>query len=83
MTAVVAGEQLWAISELMAAAVDFAERARVQEARRDLARPGTAMFHQHAHSATLWRSAESRLRGQVRALELGLDGVGDAGPDPR
>ena len=83
MTAVVAGEQLWAISELMAAAVDFAERARVQEARRDLARPGTAMFHQHAHSATLWRSAENRLRGQVRALELGLDGVGDAGPDPR
>jgi hypothetical protein len=80
MTAVVAGEQLWAISELMAAAVDFAERARVQEARRDLARPGTAIFHQHAHSATLWRSAENRLRGQVRALELGLDGTGDAGP---
>jgi hypothetical protein len=77
MTAVRADEQIWAISQLMAAAVDFAERARVQEARRDLARPGTVVFHQHAHSATLWRAAEDRLRGQVRALELGLDSIGD------
>jgi hypothetical protein len=77
MTATRAGEQLWAISELIAAAVDFAERARVEEARRDLARPGTAVFHQHAHSATLWRSAEDRLRGRVRALELDLDSTGD------
>lgn len=79
MTAVGAGDQLWAISQLMAAAVDFAERARVQEARRDLALPGTVVFHQHAHSATLWRSAEDRLRGQVRALELGLDSIEDDG----
>jgi hypothetical protein len=76
MTAVRAGEH-WAFSELMAAADDFAERARVQETRRDLARPGTVVFHQYAHSATLWRAAEDRLRGQVRALELGAAGIGD------
>ena len=67
----------WAFSELMAAADDFAERARVQEARRDLARPGTVVFHQYAHSATLWRAAEDRLRGQVRAFELGAAGIDD------
>ncbi|HEV2798041.1 MAG TPA: hypothetical protein VGV65_10520 [Nocardioides sp.] len=80
MTAVGAGEQLWAISQLMAAADDFSQRAQVEEARRDLARPGTVVFHQHAHSATLWRSAEHRLRGQVRALELGPDTTGDEEP---
>jgi hypothetical protein len=78
MTAVRASEH-WALSELMAAADDFAERARVQEARRDLARPGTVVFHQYAHSATLWRAAEDRLRGQFRALELGAAGIGDDG----
>ena len=70
MTAVTADQRPSAISELMAAADDFAERARLQEARRDLARPGTGVFHQHAHSATLWRLAEERLRTQVRELEL-------------
>ena len=59
-----------AISELIAAADDFAERARMQEACRDRARPGTGVFHQHAHSATLWRQAEQRLRAQVRELEV-------------
>ncbi|PKH44288.1 hypothetical protein SAMN05192575_102331 [Nocardioides alpinus] len=59
-----------AISELVAAADDFAQSARLQEACRDRSRPGTGVFHQHAHSATLWRQAEERLRTQVRALEL-------------
>lgn len=59
-----------AISELIAAAEDFAERARLQEACRDRARPGTGVFHQHAHSATLWRQAEERLRTQVHELEI-------------
>jgi len=58
------------ISELVAAAEDFAKCARVEEARRDRARPGTGVYHQHAHSATLWRQAEVRLRTQVRELEL-------------
>lgn len=70
MTAVTADERPSAISELIAAADDFAERARLQEARRDLSRPGTGVFHQHAHSATLWRQAEDRLRTQIRELEL-------------
>ena len=73
MTAVTADQRPSAISELMAAADDFAERARLQEARRDQSRPGTGVFHQHAHSATLWRLAEERLRTQVRALELRSD----------
>lgn len=62
--------QTSAISELVAAAEDFARRARLAEACRDRARPGTGVFHQHAHSATLWRQAEGRLRTQVRELEL-------------
>jgi hypothetical protein len=70
MTTVTADERPSAISELIAAADDFAERARAQEVRRDLSRPGTSVFHQHAHSATLWRLAEDRLRTQVRELEL-------------
>ena len=63
-------QQASAISQLVAAADDFAERARLAEAHRDLARPGTGVFHQHAHSATLWHQAEERLRVQVRELEL-------------
>ena len=67
-------QQASAISQLGAAADDFAERARLAEAHRDRARPGTGVFHQHAHSATLWRQAEQRLRGQVRELELSSGG---------
>lgn len=59
-----------AITELIAAADDFAQRARLQETLRDRARPGTAVFHQHAHSATLWHQAEERLRAQARELAL-------------
>ena len=59
-----------AINELVAAADDFAQRARVQETSRDRARPGTGVFHQHAHSATLWRLAEQRLRTRIVELEL-------------
>lgn len=62
------------IRELVAAAEDFAERARAEEARRDQARPGTGVLHHHAHSATLWRQAEVRLRTQVRELELSSGG---------
>lgn len=58
------------IRQLVAAAEDFAERARAEETLRDRARPGTGVFHVHAHSATLWRQAEVRLRTQVRELEL-------------
>ncbi|HSU02030.1 MAG TPA: hypothetical protein VLK03_05730 [Nocardioides sp.] len=57
-----------AVGALLAAADDFAERARVQEACRDRSRPGTAVFHQHAHSATLWRMAEAQLRMQASGL---------------
>jgi hypothetical protein len=67
-------QQSRTIRELVAAAEDFAGRARLEEARRDAARPGTGVFHQHAHSATLWRQAEARLRTQVRELELGSGG---------
>ena len=63
-----------AISELVAAADDFARRAQLQDVSRDRARPGTGQFHQHAHSATLWRLAEARLRTQARQLELSSDG---------
>jgi hypothetical protein len=62
------------IGQLLAAAEDFAERARVEEARRDRERPGTGVFHHHAHSVTLWRQAEVRLRTQVRELELSSGG---------
>lgn len=59
-----------AISELIDAADDFAQRALVQEMSRDRSRPGTGPHHQHAHSATLWRLAEQRLRTRIRELEL-------------
>lgn len=59
-----------AISELIEAADEFAKRALIQEASRDRSRPGTSLHHQHAHSATLWRLAEQRLRTRIRELEL-------------
>jgi hypothetical protein len=70
MTALTIDERSAAIIELMTAADDFAERARIQEACRDRSRPGTGTHHQHAHSATLWRLAELRLRTRIRELEL-------------
>ena len=59
-----------AICELLTAADEFAERARVQEDRRDRSRPGTGSHHRHAHSATLWRLAERRLRTRIAELEI-------------
>lgn len=59
-----------AISELMSAADEFAERAEAQELRRDGARSGTPSHHQYAHSATLWRSAERAIRTRILELEL-------------
>jgi hypothetical protein len=67
-----------AISELVTAADDFAQHAQQQETCRDRARPGTGVFHQHAHSATLWRQAEERLRSQARELELSSGGWSSA-----
>ena len=58
------------IRELQDAADDFAERALAQEARRDSAPPGTGAHHQFAHSATLWRAAERRLRTRIEELEV-------------
>ncbi len=63
-------ERAEVIRELKDAADDFAERALGQEARRDCARPGTGAYHQFAHSATLWRTAELRLRTRITELEL-------------
>ena len=59
-----------AIDELIAAADEFAERAQLQETCRDRSRPGTGSHHQHAHSATLWRQAEQRLRTRILELQL-------------
>ena len=59
-----------AISELVGAADEFAERAQRQETCRDRSRPGTGLHHQHAHSATLWRLAERTLRARILELEL-------------
>ena len=70
MTGRMIDERTAAIRELMVAADDFAERAQMQEACRDRSRPGTGLHHQHAHSATLWRLAEGRLRIRIRELEL-------------
>ena len=70
MTGRMIDERTAAIRELMVAADDFAERAQMQEACRDRSRPGTGLHHQHAHSATLWRLAEGRLRTRIRELEL-------------
>ena len=71
MTAVPAHDLAAAIGELLVAAEDFADRARAQEASRDLSRPGTGRHHQHAHSATLWRLAERRLRERIAELASG------------
>ena len=59
-----------AIDALISAADEFAERAQLQETCRDRSRPGTGSHHQHAHSATLWRQAEHRLRTRILELEL-------------
>ena len=59
-----------AIDALISAADEFAERAQLQETCRDRSRAGTASHHQHAHSATLWRQAEQRLRTRILELEL-------------
>ncbi|MEO5664340.1 MAG: hypothetical protein ABIR39_13750 [Nocardioides sp.] len=66
----VTGERASVISEFVGIADDFAARAQVQEARRDRARPGTGVHHLHAHSATLWRLAESSLRVRIQELEI-------------
>lgn len=65
-------ERSVAIRELIEAADEFAERALMQETSRDRSHPGTGLHHQHAHSATLWRLAERRLRTRVLELELSL-----------
>jgi hypothetical protein len=70
MSRLVIDERVTAIDELIAAADEFAERAQLQEACRDRSRPGTGSHHQHAHSATLWRQAEQRLRTRILELEL-------------
>ena len=70
MGRLVIDERVAAIDELIAAADEFAERAQLQETCRDRSRPGTGSHHQHAHSATLWRVAEQRLRTRILALEL-------------
>ena len=70
MDGVTLDERTEVIRELQDAADDFAARALGQEARRDSARPGTGAHHQFAHSATLWRSAERRLRARIEELEL-------------
>jgi len=70
MGRLVIDERVAAIHELMAAADEFAQRAELQETCRDRSRPGTGSHHQHAHSATLWRLAEQRLRTRILELEL-------------
>jgi len=70
MTGITIDERTAAISELVGAADDFAERAQMQETCRDRSRPGTGSHHEHAHSATLWRMAERMLRTRIRELEL-------------
>ena len=69
MTAVMLPETATVIRELERAAEDFAHRAQEQEMCRDRARPGTAVQNRHAHSATLWRLAESSLRARIIELE--------------
>ena len=67
MTAVMLDETATVIRAARAAEA-FAQRAQEQEACRDRARPGTAVQHRHAHSATLWRFAESSLRARISEL---------------
>jgi hypothetical protein len=57
-------------SALGGVADDFAARAQAQETCRDRARPGTGVHHLHAHSATLWRLAETSLRARIHELEI-------------
>ena len=73
MTGVQVERAPW-VSVLGSIADDFAARALAQELCRDRARPGTGVHHLHAHSATLWRQAESSLRAQIEQLELGSIG---------
>jgi hypothetical protein len=70
MGRLVIDERVAAIDELTAAADEFAKRAQLQETCRDRSRAGTGSHHQHAHSATLWRLAEQRLRTRILELEL-------------
>jgi hypothetical protein len=71
MTAVTLDEAATVIRELGRAADAFALRAGEQEACRDRARPGSAVQHRHAHSATLWRQAEQSLRARIGELAAG------------
>ena len=57
------------VSTLGSVADDFAARALAHEACRDRARPGTPVHHHHAHSATLWRQAESSVRARMAELD--------------
>jgi hypothetical protein len=68
MTAVAGEERTAVVCALADAADAFAVRAHEQEVLRDRARPGTMVHHHHAHSATLWRSAESSLRARIGEL---------------
>ena len=74
MTVPTTDERRVAIRELIEAADEFAERALIQETSRDRSRPGTGLHHQHAHSATLWRLAEQKLRTRVNELSPGETG---------
>jgi hypothetical protein len=71
MTTVASEERAAVVRALVDAADAFAARAVVQEASRDRARPGTAVHHLHAHSATLWREAEASLRARISELAQG------------
>jgi hypothetical protein len=68
MTALAGEEQTAVVCALADAADAFAVRAHEQEVLRDRARPGTMVHHHHAHSATLWRSAEASLRARIGEL---------------
>ena len=63
-------ERASAVIELGIVADDFAARAHTQETNRDRARPGTSVHHLYAHSATLWRLAESSLRARIHEIEM-------------
>jgi hypothetical protein len=71
MTAFALEETATVIRELTLVADAFALRAREQETCRDRARPGSAVQHHHAHSATLWRSAEQSIRARIGELAAG------------
>ncbi len=70
MTVVTVDERAAVICVLTDAADAFAARAHQQEECRDRARPGTAVHHMHAHSATLWHQAAHSLRARIGELEL-------------